>query len=180
MSETIAAVIGVLLGLLVAQIGRAALAWREVTAHDEESAEQNRRLLAWVDDRTYELVQHMTAIANNNAASGLTHSGINGGQLAQAKALALHQHRDQRGIHADALQALRTQEGMWHLLWRLVRRRPAPSITVDGKIEPFLNRWREPVTRHSPDIAEDAATPLDRTTRTYEDALRELPSLKLT
>jgi hypothetical protein len=52
-----------------------------------------------------------------------------------------------------------------------------PRLTEDtyGKVEPFLARWRETVTRHHGE-----AVPLDRTRRTTEDALAELSTLKLT
>lgn len=90
-SEVVAAVIGVLLGLFLAQLGRATLAWREVTAHDDEAEEQNARLLIWVDDRTRTLRQHMSMIADDLASRGMLTSGHAGGALAEAKALALHQ-----------------------------------------------------------------------------------------
>jgi hypothetical protein len=176
MSEVIAAIVGVLLGLLLAQMGRAALAWREVTAQDDEADELNDRLLIWVDDHTRAVVEVMQQINNTNAANGLLNSGINGGQLADVKAQALHQYRDRRHKLSDDLQRLRTSEGLWHILWRWVRRRPAPAITSDAKAKPFLDRWREPVTRHQT----GQATPRDRTTRTYDDAMAELPDLNLT
>lgn len=179
MSEVIAAIVGVLLGLLLAQTGRAVLAWREITDHNAEAAEQNARLLIWVDDTTRDLVAQMSGVQDSNASRGMTNSGLNGGQLAAVKALALHRYRDQRVLVSDVLQRLRTKEGAWHLLWRWVRGCPAPAITVDDEAEPFLNRWREPVTRHGSSPA-DVAPVFDRTKRTYQDALDELSSLKLT
>ncbi len=178
MSEVIAALVGVVAGALLVQAGRAAVAWREVTEHDEIAVAENERLLIWVDDRTRQLVETMSGIHNAAAGHGMHTSGSNGGQLAAAKANALHEYRDERQRLLDRLRALRTQEGPWHSLWRWVRGKPAPTITVEGKAAPFLDRWREPVTRHG-SYPTDVAPVFDRTKRDYEDALKELPSLKL-
>jgi hypothetical protein len=118
----------------------------------------------------------MEQVNSTNAQAGQHPTGHNGVQLADVKAQALHQYRDRRHKLSDDLQRLRTPEGPWHILWRSARRRPAPAITSDEKAEPFLERWREPVTRHS---TGDPVVPRDRTRRSYGDALAELPDLKL-
>lgn len=173
--------VGVLLGLLLAQLGRAALAWREVTDHDKLTEAENERLLIWVDDRTQRLVEEMRGINNRNATFGQQPSGSNGRQLAAAKSAALHEYRDQRQRVIDQLRALALTESPWHSLWRLLRpkHRRAPGLTVDDEAEPFLDRWREPVTRHSAD-PKDAVQVFDRTKRTPDVGRDELPSLKLT
>jgi hypothetical protein len=161
------------------QLATARAAWSEVGLHDDEARERNVQLLVWVDDRTRALVQEMERCTNSYAASGQLYSGVHGQGLANAKAEALHQFRDEEWRARLDLAHLRTSEGPWHLLWRTLRRRPAPSVTVAEQVEPFLARWREPVSRHG-STPDDAVVPLDRTTRAVRDALEELPNLKLT
>lgn len=50
---------------------------------------------------------------------------------------------------------------------------------VREAVEPFLERWRESIRRHTSD-QEPGAPVFDRTTRTRKDALDELPGLALT
>jgi hypothetical protein len=168
--------IGAVVAGVFVQAGRAWLAWGEVTLHDFEASERNRRLRIWVDDRTRELAQEISDISNRLASDGLLYSGAHGAAVAGAKAKALHQYRDEEEATAINLMALRASEGAWHFLWRVLRRRGAPTLTANAEVEPFLDRWREPVARHG----NDAVTPLDRTRRTFDDALAELPRLDLT
>jgi hypothetical protein len=98
--------------------------------------------------------------------------------VAAAKARALHQFRDEAEVAIIDLMQLRAKEGAWHSLWRALRRRPTPSLTATDEVEPFLERWREPVARHGDDASPIA--PIDRTRRTFDEALAELPRLDLT
>lgn len=172
--------IGALLAGLLAQAGRAWAAWGEVSLHDEEAAERNARLVVWVDDRTRTLLIELSRRSNELVASGLLYSSTHGGELAHIKAQALHDYRDELAGARIDLSRLRVREGAWHWLWRKLRRNSTPRLTADtlGNIEPFLERWREPVTRHMSGTGE-GAPPLDRTKRTTAEALAELPSLKL-
>jgi hypothetical protein len=169
--------IGAVLAALFVQIGRAWIAWGEVTLHDEEAAERNAQLLVWVDDRTRALVPAMQAITEDHNRRGVFYSGFHGAALADAKAQALHQYRDEEWNARLDLARIGAREGGWHAFWRYCRRSKSPRLTEDtyGNVEPFLARWRETVTRHG-----DEAVPLDRTRRTTEDALAELPTLNLT
>ena len=170
--------IGAVIAALFVQAGRAIRAWGEVSLHDAEATERNRQLVVWADDRTRTLLMEMdrrTGVANQ---AGQMWSGGHGVSVAHAKADALHDYRDQEWQARLDLMRLRAAEGGWHWLWRRVRGRPAPLLTAREVVEPFLERWREPVTRHSTK-AEDAITPVDRTTRTTEEAVAELPALKL-
>lgn len=173
--------IGALLAGLLAQAGRAWAAWGEVSLHDEEATERNARLVVWVDDRTRILLIEMDRTSNELVARGQLYSGAHGGELAHLKAQALHDYRDELARTRIDLSRLRAREGAWHWLWRKLRRNPTPRLTADTlrNIEPFLERWREPVTRHESG-AGPGAPPLDRTSRTTGEALAELPSLKLT
>ena len=96
-----------------------------------------------------------------------------------AKADALHEYRDEEWRARLDLARLRASEGTWHRVWRELRGRSAPSLTAPSEVEAFLDRWREPVTRHG-SVPIDAVQVLDRTRRTAADALAELSSLNLT
>lgn len=171
-------VIGSLATAGFTQLGRARAAWAEVELHDQEAAEYNAQLVVWVDDRTRSLLREMSSRTNAAAAQGLAASGGHGASVANAKEDALHDYRDREWNTRLDLLRLRTSEGLWHTAWRIVRRRRAPNLTVLNDVEPFLERWREPVTRHGgPD---DAVSVFDRTRRTTADALAELPDLNLT
>ncbi|HEY0392644.1 MAG TPA: hypothetical protein VGC63_13135 [Solirubrobacterales bacterium] len=178
-SDLLIGLAGGAIGAVVAgafvQAGRAWLAWGEVTLHDFEASERNRRLRIWVDDRTRELAQEISGISNRLASDGLLYSGAHGAAVTGAKAKALHQYRDEEEATTIDLMTLRASEGAWHSFWRVLRRRGAPTLTAGAEVEPFLDRWREPVSRHG----SDAVTPLDRTRRTFDDALAELPRLDL-
>lgn len=172
--------VGTALAAALGLLGRAAAAWGTVTQHDLQAADLNRRLLAWVDDRTRLLVQQMEGTTNEMAARGAFHSGIYGSAQAEVKAKALHEYRDEEWRTRLQLEQLAAGEGGWHGFWRLLRRRgDGLELTAAEAIEPFLNRWREPITRHA--AGPDDHVPIyDRTKRTPEDALRELPGLTLT
>jgi hypothetical protein len=161
------------------QLGRARAAWSEVELHDFEADERNAQLVVWVDDRTRRLLIEMEGTTNDLAARGLLRSGAHANALCNLKAEALHEYRDQEWTARIDLARLRAKEGTWHSVWRILRGRKAPQLTARSDVEPFLARWREPITRHGSSPA-DAASVLDRTTRTTADALSELPELKLT
>lgn len=169
--------IGALLTAGFAEAGRAWVAWGEVTLHDEEAEERNRRLKIWVDDRTRALVQEMNRRTTELSSQGQLYGGPHGTAVAGAKADALHEYRDEaEGAKID-LARLRAKEGAWHSFWRVLRRCPAPRLTAEVEVEPFLERWREPVSRHGNEA--EPVVPLDRTSRTFEEALDELPRLNL-
>jgi hypothetical protein len=183
MSDLAIALIGGAIGSVatagLTQLGRARVAWHDVALHDLEAAERNAQVVVWVDDRTRQLVIDMSAVSDDAASREIFRSGIHGGNLKLAKEQALHEYRDEEWRARLDLFQLRARESSWHAVWRQVRRRPSPSLTARAVVEPFLNRWREPVTRHESSGAEGAKI-RDRTTRTTADALAELPSLPLT
>ena len=171
--------IGSALTAVLAQVGKARIAWAEVRLHDDEAREYNAQLVAWVDDETRKLVAEMSLVTNDHNSRGSLYSSIHGGDLADRKAGALHRFRDQEWRVRLELARLRATEGSWHLIIRRLWRRPAPELTAREAVEPFLDRWREPVTRHGTQPT-DAANVFDPTTRTNEQALAELPKLSLT
>ena len=150
MSDLAIALIGGAIGSVatagLTQLGRARVAWHDVALHDLEAAERNAQLIVWVDDRTRQLVIDMSGVTNDCAGRELSRSSIQGGGLQLAKEQALHEYRDEEWRARLDLFQLRAREGSWHALWRRVRRRPAPSLTARAEVEPFLERWREPVT----------------------------------
>jgi hypothetical protein len=99
-------------------------------------------------------------------------------QRVRAKADALHRYRGEESRARIDIAALRAREGYWHRFWRKRLRSPAPRLTADADVKPFLDRWREPMKSTMPGVGDIA--PLDRTTRTLDEALRELPGLPLT
>jgi hypothetical protein len=132
--------IGAVVAALFVQIGRAWVAWGEVTLHDEEAAERNAQLLVWVDDRTHDLVIEMKRKTTSLASQGQLYSGAHGRALAHAKARALHQFRDEEWNARLDLARIRAREGGWHSFWRSYRRSKAPDLTEDtyDKVAPFL------------------------------------------
>jgi len=183
MSDLAIALIGGAIGSVatagLAQLGRARAACRQIALNDIEAAERNAQLVVWVDDRTRQLMIEMSAITDECAARGIPESGIHGGNLKMAKEQALHEYRDEEWRARLDLFHVRAREGGWHTAWRWMRRRPTPALTARAEIAPFLERWREPVTRHAP--GEHAGAKVrDRTTRTTAEALAELPGLPLT
>ncbi len=181
MSDVVVALAGGAIGSVLTagfgQSARARVAWTEVELHDQEAAERNAQLLAWVDDRTLRLAREMQDITEDFSSRGALNSSLHATALADAKAQALHEFRDEEWRANIALVAgTRATEGFWHYLWRIMRRRPSQSLTASLEAEPFLKAWREPVTRHG----QPAVTPVDRTTRTREQAFADLERLSLT
>lgn len=172
--------VGAVVAFAFGQIGRATLAWHEIDVTDEEAFEINAQLLIWVDDETLELVREMKRRTLDANSKGQMWSGYHGATLADAKAAALHRYRDREEAAMLALAQLRARETGWHAFWRRCRRRPAPAFTARAALLPFLDRWREPVTRHLSQPNEPGIEPLDRTRRTVADALGELDDLSLT
>jgi hypothetical protein len=171
--------IGSIATTALTQAGKARAAWSEIDLHDDEASERNAQLVVWVDDRTHALVAEMNRRTDQANVNGVLHSGGHGLSVAMAKADALHEYRDEEWRTRLDLARLRASEGGWHRVWRKLRGRPGPSLTARTEVEPFLERWREPVTRHGSGPA-DAVTVSDRTRRTTNDALDELASLNLT
>jgi len=171
--------VGSIVTALTQQAARARIAWSEVELHDAEATERNRQLVAWTDDHTLKLARQMQAVTEDENRKGTLYSSGHGQALADAKAQALHDFRDEEWRAEIELARLRAREGAWHRLWRHLRRKPSPRLAARDEVEPFLDRWREPITRHGSQPS-DAVTPLDRTKRTTKQALDELGSLNLT
>jgi hypothetical protein len=159
------------------QVGRARIAWSEVTLHDHQATERNDQLVAYADDETEKLVRELSTVAQDHSARNTLQSSKCVADLAERKAGALHRYRDEEWRLRIELAALNAQEGGWHVAFRwLRRRRSGLALTARMKVEPFLERWREPIDRYGLDPVEV----FDLTTRTLADAVKVLPSLPLT
>lgn len=170
--------IGSVIGLVSAQSGRIASARSEVEEHDIKARERNEQLMIWVDDETQNLVRELHEANQAAAARNAFHSSVHRADLAARKAGALHRYRDEEWQARFDISALVFLEGFWHKVWRTVLRRPAPTLSAADAVTPFLARWREPITTGG-QPGDVPAPVFDRTTRTQQDALQELPGLPL-
>jgi hypothetical protein len=158
------------------QYGRMQLAWVEVTLHDRVAHERNEQLVGFVIDETQELVEAMKLIAEEFKSRGELSSSSCGAALAERKSDSLRRYRDEEWRARLDLARVKATEGSWHFLFRRVRhRRNGLDLTARATVEPFLGRWREPISRHG---LEPVAI-VDPTTRTTADALAALPGLEL-
>jgi hypothetical protein len=173
-----AGAIGAVVTAVFTVAARALAARGDVVAHDAQAGQMNSQLEAWVDDRNRKLLQELSGVKNDLAGRGLMNSGIHGAQAAETKTRALHEYRDQRWLMELELQRLSAAEGGWHRFWR--RRLGAVhglALPAADRVEPVLDRWREPIVRHGSDMP---VTPFDPTRRTLDDLLKELPQQELT
>jgi hypothetical protein len=181
MSDVTVALAGGAIGSVITagltQVGRARVAWSEVTLHDQQATQRNDQLVAYADDGTQKLVRELSTVAEDHNARNTLRSSKCLADLAARKGEALHRYRDEEwGVRIE-LAVLKAQEGGWHVAFRwLRRRRNGLALTARTKVEPFLERWREPIDRYGLGPVEV----FDLTTRTEADALKELPSLPLT
>jgi hypothetical protein len=156
--------------------GRMQVAREQVTLHDQVAQERNEQLVVFVIDETQELVEALRLISDEFRARGELTSSSCGAALATRKSDSLHRYRHEEWRAGLDLARLKAREGSWHLLVRRVRRRRnGLDLTARDTVEPFLARWREPISRHG---LEPVAI-IDPTTRTSADALATLPGLEL-
>lgn len=160
------------------ELGKFRAARTEITIHDDDARERNDQLVIWVDDETQGLVVRLQAIKEDFSSRGVLMSSLHDAARMQAKADALHRYRDEASRARLDIAALRAREGRWHRFWRKRLGSPAPRLTADAAVQPFLDRWREPMKSTMAGVRDIA--PLDRTTRTLDEGLRQLPDLPLT
>jgi hypothetical protein len=158
------------------QYGRIQLAWLEVTLHDQEAHERNEQLVEFVIDETQELVEALKLITEEFNSRGQLASSSCGAALAKRKSDALQRYHGHEWHARLDLARLKAAERSSHYLFRRLRhRRNGLDLTARDTVEPFLARWREPISRHG---LEPVAI-VDPTTRTTADALATLPGLEL-
>jgi hypothetical protein len=168
--------VGAVVAAALLQLGRACAAWRDIPVTDAKVRERTDQLFVWVDDRTQLLARELSGITEEANRSCRLESSVHARTRADAKALALHQYRDREWQAGLDIAELLATEGAWHRLWRVLRRRKAPTLSP-SVVAPFLGRWREPAKVPGSGITADV---LDRTKRTEADALAELDKLTLT
>jgi hypothetical protein len=172
----VAGTIGAVATWVLTQSGRAQVAWQEVTLHDQQAIERNEQLIAYVIDETRKLTRELQNVAEDYNSKGTLRSSNCVGDLADRKAGALHRYRDEEWRVRLQLASLKAQEGAWHAFFRWLRgRRQRLALTARATVEPFLDKWRQPIDRYGMGPVEV----FDLTTRTTEDALKELPMLPL-
>jgi hypothetical protein len=89
---------------------------------------------------------------------------------AKVKAMWLHGYRDQERQARRDLFEIRSREDWLHRAYRRLRRLPHPSLTAADRVAPVLDEWRRgPAHDHG------ETQVYDRTRRTLDDTLRELP-----
>jgi hypothetical protein len=168
--------IGSVLTAGLTQIGRAQVAWQEVVLHDQQATERNDQLVAWVIDETWKLARELKNVADDYNSRRVLQSSACVAGLAERKEGALHRYRDEEWRVRIDLAALKAQEGTWHVLFRWVRRgRDGLAFSARQKVEPVLERWREPIDRYGM----GPVLVFDLTMRATQDALAELSSLDL-
>ena len=148
----------------------------EVALHDQVAVERNEQLVAFVVDETQELVEALKLITEEFKSRGELASSSCGAALAKRKSDALRRYRDEEWRASLDLARLKAREGSWHLVFRRFGRRGnGLDLTARDTVEPFLARWREPISRHGL----EPVGIVDPTTRTTADALATLQGLEL-
>jgi hypothetical protein len=119
----------------------------DVARHDERARVLNEDLELWVSDSHRALRQELSGITNDLAGRGLMYSGAHGGRRAEAKSRALHRWRDRLNGAERDLSDLLAAETWAHAAWRRRRGLSPPRLASD-RVEPVIEEWRQPVTRH--------------------------------
>jgi hypothetical protein len=142
----------------------------EVREHDRGSRERNEDLESWVSDETRRLKLELDGITEEMNKAGLLWGGAHGVAVAAAKERALHAFRDQERQARRDITRLRESETWAHGVWRKLRGRRRPELTASERVEPVLEVWRAPVTRHLADKTDSTVVEVDDPTRRNLDA----------
>src|SRR4051812_4820341 len=88
------------------------------------------------------------------------------------EAAALHQYRDREWAARVDLAHLQANEGAWHWIWRKLRPRPPPRMTVADEVRALTPREREVLSLAADGLTDGAiAERLYLTRRTVETHL---------
>lgn len=187
MADLLTAAMGGTVVAALTAAARAAGIPGDVRVHDAAIRERDNQLATWVADRDYALGRQCTAIrlkvtpgprdapppsgiaatVHEDRASGAAKADR---AVADARALALHEYRDQERLARIDIAQVLNAEGWAHRGYRklpLFRRRPIRSLTTPDRAVPVLNAWRKQSSMSSgrPTWPEDA------TQRTLDDAI---------
>lgn len=114
----------------------------DVRQHNRIVGELDEDLEAWVLDNDLRLKRELEAIRDDHNSRNTLYSSFRLQDQARAKERALQAYRDQERRAQRVRAELDMKEGIYHRGWRLVRRRPLPSLSTPSKAHPTLERWR--------------------------------------
>jgi hypothetical protein len=164
--------------------------------HDAAIRERDEQLATWVADCDYALGRECTALRQPLGGDDAKVQPLEPGAddsygdwhdseklatkqdcaIADARALALHEYRDQERLtKIDRLQVL-ASEGWAHRAYRklpLFRHHPIPVLTTPDRAVPVLNAWRKQSSMSS----SRPTWPDDATKRTLEHAIANVRTL---
>jgi len=87
-------------------------------------------------------------LRNDLNARGMYYSGEYGYLLGLAKERALQAYRDQETRARREAARILDAEGWMHEGWRTKRNMPRPTLTASTRVEPILNVWKLPPSKH--------------------------------
>jgi hypothetical protein len=169
----IALITGSVLTWMVAYAGRVALVAREVEANDRALAVIDNHLVTWATDDTVRLRRQLDEISESLNKDNLFWSGHHGQQIALAKEIALQSYRDQERTARSQEAEIGAREGRRHSTYRAWKKLPF-GLTAPERVQPVLDAWAGPVTRHLSNAAEPGVEVDDPRKRTVETTLADL------
>jgi hypothetical protein len=173
MNDLVIALAGGAVGSLVTWGFGLAARWRaipsEIEEHDRLARHRDEDLAQWVADDHLRLSRELSGIVVEKAAVGLLYSGSLASALNFAKERALHAYRDQERQALRFVDELAAQETWFH---RKQSRRSPLGLTAPRRVQPVLDRWRDPAWGQPPGVV---VLPFDDPTqRTLENTIAVL------
>lgn len=191
-ADVLTALLGGAVGVALTAAARAIGIPFDLRRHNAAVADRDDQLATWVADRDRMLEEECQAIRIEvmpgkvrpdpgalatpeeqfklaGYIEWLTSARAADQNVADARAHALHQYRDEaRRAHLDVATTLAT-EGWAHHVWRWLSRNPSPVLCTPDNASAVLDSWRQPTNLNG----EKAITPEDATRRTLDDAIRQ-------
>jgi hypothetical protein len=134
---------------LAATVGVRFMAARhEIETHDRLVHDLNEDLERWVADDHVRLRRELAGLRNDLSARKLYYSGEYGYVLGLAKERALETYRDEETRALRESARVFDQEAWMHELWRRRRNMPKPTLTAPARVQPVLDVWKQPPSRH--------------------------------
>lgn len=177
MADLLTAVLGGSLVFALTTTARAAGIPGDVRTHDAAIRVRDDQLATWIADRNYALECERRRLVLRLGAPPAADMDIKAWNLeanatdqdiADARARALHEYRDEERRAAIDVARIVADEGWPHRWYRKLRRRPVAALTAPARALPVLDSWREP---SGVSVSEPPVSPIDATKRTLEDAI---------